>query len=50
MSHAVPDEWFWIMVVIALAGMVGLGYQLRRVERKINALWRFLASPDRSKG
>lgn len=44
MPPQIPD-WFWIMFVIVLVGMIGLGYQVRRVEKKIDALWDLLNGP-----
>ena len=44
MPQEIPD-WFWVMFVIVLFGMIGLGYQLQRVEKKIDALWTLLDGP-----
>lgn len=44
MQPQIPD-WFWILFVIVLAGLIGLGYQVHRVEKKLDELWRLLDGP-----
>jgi hypothetical protein len=39
MSNAIPD-WFWIFFTLTIIVLCGIGYQLHRIERKLDGIWR----------
>lgn len=45
MSEPIPD-WFWAFFGLVLIVLIGIAYQLHRIERKIEWVWKFLKGPD----
>lgn len=47
MGEPIP-EWFWAFFMFVLLVLIGVAYQLHRIEAKINAVWKYLTGPDES--
>ncbi len=45
MTEPIPG-WFWAFFMFVLLVLVGVAYQLHRIERKLDWIWKYFKQPD----
>lgn len=45
MTEPITD-WFWAFFMLVLLVLIGIAYQIHRIEAKVGEIWKFLVGSD----